>query len=379
MKIVIVGTAHPYRGGLAAFNERLAQQFVAEGHDVEMITFTLQYPAFLFPGKTQFSESPAPKNLQISRQINSVNPFSWLKTAHKISKNRPNIVIFAYWMSFMAPCMGTISRIVRKNGVTKCIALTHNLIPHEKTIIDKLFTPYFVRSIDGFVALSASVVADIERFDKNHKPKCFSPHPIYDTYGEQLTKTEALQRLKLDTKTHYVLFFGFIRAYKGLDLLLEAFGDKRLEELNVKLIVAGEFYGDSKPYFDKIEQLGIKNRLVLCTDFIADDAVNTYFCAADIVAQPYKSATQSGVTQIAFHFNKPMLVTNVGGLPEIVPNGKIGYVVEPDAQQIADALVDFYQEKRETDFVKNVGEEKKKYAWANITKAIFDTAEKITK
>lgn len=371
MKIIVLGTAHPYRGGLAAFNERLAHQFVEEGHEVEMITFTLQYPGFLFPGKTQFTDASAPKSLPISRKVNSCNPFNWLKVGKTIRKKNPDLVIFAYWMSFFAPCYGTIARQIRKNHHTKCIGLIHNMIPHEPNILDKLFPGYFVGAMDGFTALSDSVVHDIEKFDHKVTPKRFSPHPIYDHYGALIPKNESIQLLQLDPNFKYVLFFGFIRGYKGLDLLLEAFADRRLQDLGVKLVVAGEFYGSPKPYMDQIDSLKIADRVVLKTDYIPDEEVNRYFRACDIVAQPYKSATQSGVTQIAFHFEKPMLVTNVGGLPEIVPNGKIGYVVEPNAQQIADALVAYYQEDKETTFIENVKEEKKKYAWDKMTATIL--------
>ena len=371
MNIVILGTAYPYRGGLAAFNERLAYQFQQEGHTVKMVTFTLQYPSFLFPGKTQFTSDPAPEALVIERKVNSCNPFNWLKVGRQLRKERPDLVVFAYWMSFMAPCFGTMARAIRRNGHTRCIGLIHNMIPHEPNLLDKLFPGYFVKAMDGFTALSESVVGDIERFDRHNTPKRFSPHPIYDHYGSLLDKPVAKKMLSLDDDCHYVLFFGFIRAYKGLDLLLEAFGDKRLRDLGVKLIVAGEFYGDPKPYMDQISRLDIADRIVLKTDYIPDDEVNRYFCASDIVAQPYKSATQSGVTQIAFHFEKPMLVTNVGGLPEIVPDGKIGYVVEPQPQAIADALVRYYQEGHEAAFVEGTREEKKKYAWNKMTAAVL--------
>ena len=370
MKIIILGTAYPYRGGLATFNERLAGEYQRQGHEVEMYTFTLQYPNFLFPGKTQFSPDPAPNDLKIYRKVHSCNPFNWLKVGKELSKKRPDVLVFAYWMSFMAPCMGTIARKVRHNHHTKIIALVHNMIPHEPNVLDKILPPYFVKSMDGFMALSESVVKDIEKFDKRNCPKRFSPHPIYDHYGIRLPREEALQLLNLDAQYRYVLFFGFIRAYKGLDLLLGAFADERLRQQNVKLIVAGEFYGDPEPYYKQIKDLGIEDRVVLCTDFIPDGEVNRYFSAADIVAQPYKTATQSGVTQIAFHFEKPMLVTNVGGLPEIVPDGKIGYVTEPDAKHIADALYRFFQEQKQEEFERNVAEEKKKYAWSRFVEVM---------
>ncbi len=370
MKIAIVGTAYPYRGGLAAFNERLACEFQNEGHEVVMYTFTLQYPSFLFPGKTQYSEGLPPEGLCIKEEINSVNPFNWLIAGRKIREEKPDIVIFAYWMSFMAPCFGTIARVVKKDKRIKCIGLVHNMIPHEPNLLDKIFPSYFVNSMDAFVALSASVVEDISKYDKKNKPKCFSPHPIYDHYGAIISREKALSILNLDKEKKYLLFFGFIRAYKGLDLLLDAFADNRLRKYGLKLIVAGEFYENEQFYIEKIKALGIEKDIELRTVFIPDSEVNAYFCSADIVVQPYKTATQSGVTQIAYHFEKPMLVTDVGGLAEIVPDKKAGYVVQPDAKSIADALVDFYENNREPFFIENVKVEKGKYAWSFMTKAI---------
>lgn len=371
MNIIIIGTAHPYRGGLAAFNERLAGQFLQEGHQVEMYTFTLQYPGFLFPGKTQFTDGPAPKHLSIKRKINSCNPLNWIAVGNEIRKKRPDIVVFAYWMSFMAPCFGTIARIVKHNHKTRCIGLIHNMIPHETNILDKLFPGYFVSAMDGFTTLSEAVIKDINIFDKKDCPKTWAPHPIYDHYGELIDKEEARRQLGLKIEGKYVLFFGFIRDYKGLDILIDAFGDLRLQDNEVRLLIAGEFYGDPKPYLDRISALDISDIVVLHNDYIPDNKVNLYFRACDIVAQPYKTATQSGVTQVAFHFEKPMLVTNVGGLPEIVPDGKIGYVVEPHAQNIADALYKFYDEDKEMEFTQGVREEKKKYSWDRMTAAVL--------
>ena len=369
MKIVILGTSYPYRGGLAAFNERLAREYQSMGHEVIIYTFTHQYPNFLFPGKTQYSTEPAPQDLNIVRKVHSYNPFNWFKVGREIARLKPDMMITKFWLPFMSPCFGTIARKVRRNKHTRLISILDNVIPHEHRIGDKMFVRYFIRPTDGFVAMSKSVLADLRLFTKD-KPAAFCPHPLYDHYGERLSRENALSLLNLSTDFRYVLFFGFIRGYKGLDLLLDAFADNRLKEDNVKLIVAGEFYGDSAPYLKKIKELGIEDRIVLCTDFIPDSEVNRYFSAADMVAQPYKTATQSGVTQIAFHFEKPMLVTNVGGLPEIVPDGKIGYVVEPDAQQIADALHRFFAENKQTEFEQNIVEEKKKYAWSRFIETL---------
>ena len=369
MYIIIIGTAYPYRGGLAAYNERLAREYQSQGHDVEIFTFTLQYPGFLFPGKTQFSSEPKPDDLKITRMISAVDPLSWIKTGLIIKKKVPDKVIFCYWMAFMAPCFGTIARYAR-NGKTKMIGLIHNMIPHEPTVLDKLFPKYFVDGMDGFVAMAESVVSDINSLDKNLKSKLVSPHPIYDHYGEKVERPLAAMRLGLNEANNYILFFGFIRQYKGLDLLLEAFADERLRQFPVKLIVAGEFYENPEPYLKLIHKHKLENFVELRTKFIADKDVKNYFSLADIIAQPYRSATQSGVSQIAYHFENPMLVTDVGGLAEIVPHNKVGYVVDVKPKKIADALFDFYANNRADEFISNIKVEKKKYAWSRMTDTI---------
>jgi len=369
MKIIIVGTAFPYRGGLAAYNERLAREYVKQGNEVEIITFSLQYPGFLFPGKSQYSTEFAPEDLNIKRMIHSIDPMNWIKVGRKIKEKKPDMVIFCYWMAFMAPCFGTIARVAR-SPKTKMVALIHNMIPHEPTVLDKLFPKYFVKSMDGFVAMAESVVADINHFDKENKPKVVSPHPIYDHYGDPLTKKEATIKLGLHDQKDYILFFGFIRHYKGLDLLLEAFADERLRKFPVRLIVAGEFYENPQPYLEQIIRLKLDGLVELRTGFIPDNEVRNYFSVADLIAQPYRTATQSGVSQIAYHFEKPMLVTNVGGLSEIVPDGKVGYVVGVEPLQIANAMVDFFTNQRAEKMIENIKIEKKKFLWSRMTDAI---------
>ena len=370
MRIIIVGTSHPYRGGIAAFTDRLATEFVKEGVDIEVVTFKLQYPSFLFPGKTQYSDAKAPEGFPIKRKVNSINPLNWRKVGKEIREKNPDIVVFTYWMSFFAPCFSKIARVVKRNGHTKCIGLIHNMIPHERSLLDKMFAPRFVRAMDGFVALSQSVLADIASLDKENKPKCMVHHPLYDHFGAIEDKKTAIKQLGFDENYRYFLFFGLVRAYKGLDLLIDAFADERLRKYPVKLIIAGEFYDDPKPYLKQVEKLSLKDFVIIENKYINDIDVKYYFNAVEMVVQPYKSATQSGVTQIAYHFEKPMLVTNVGGLGEMIPDGKVGYVVEPNASAIADALVDFCENERYEKFVEGVREEKKKYQWSNMTEAI---------
>jgi len=375
MKIAIIGTAHPYRGGLTAFNERLAKEFIKEGNDVVMYTFKLQYPSFLFPGKTQYSSEPAPEGLKIVRCINSINPLNWLSVGLKMRKEHFDGVIFCYWMSFMAPCFGTIARLLK--GKSKRIALVHNMIPHEKSILDILFPKYFVHTMDGFTAMSKAVLNDISSLERKSKPKAFSYHPLYDHFGTIMTREDAIKALSLDKEPRYILFFGLVRAYKGLDLLLEAFGDKRLRKLPLKLLVAGEFYEDQQRYLDIIAENELSEHVFICDDYIPDQEVREWFSAADLIVQPYRSATQSGISQIAYHFEKPMLVTNVGGLAEIVPNGKAGYVVEPVVKEIADAILDFYENNRQASFEEGSKEEKKKYQWSVMAKKMTDLINEI--
>tara|TARA_E500000331_G_C17271639_1_gene719503 strand:- start:919 stop:2052 length:1134 start_codon:yes stop_codon:yes gene_type:complete len=362
MKVTILSTAFPYRGGIAVFTERLARAFLNDNDDVNIRTFSLQYPNFLFPGKSQYSTADKPDDLQISQEVNSINPFNWIKIGRKIKKQKPEILILKYWIPFMAPCLGTIARIVRSNKHTKVICVIDNLIPHEKRIGDQLLNSYFVKSVDGFVAMSESVFNDLDKFDKTKK-KILGVHPLYDNFGTAISKSKAINCLRLDNNYKYMLFFGIIRKYKGLDILLEAFADKRLQHQNLKLIVAGEFYEDYKPYEDIIKKHNLQDSVILHTHFIPDDKVVNYFCASDIIVQPYKNATQSGVTQIAYHFEKPMLVTNVGGLKEIVPHNKVGYVCEPNTKAVSDCLFDFFSNEKEKEFINGVKAEKSKYSW----------------
>ncbi len=371
MKIIIVGPSHPYRGGIAAFTDRLANEFQVEGADVELYTFTLQYPSILFPGKTQYSDAPAPEDIKIFRKINSINPFTWIKTAKEIKAKNPDIVVFAYWMSFFAPCYAQMAKIISKNKNTRCIGLVHNMMPHERSLLDRLLSPCFVKRMHAFAALSKSVLNDVSKLDKKSKPKLFSPHPLYDHYGDREDKAVALSSLYLDDNYNYLLFFGLIREYKGLDLLLKAMSDERLDNYPLKLIVAGEFYEKKEPYLQMIDNLDIKDKVIICDKYIPDEEVKNFFNLADMVVQPYKSATQSGVTQVAYHFERPMLVTDVGGLREIVPDGKVGYVVEPEPKKIADAICDFYDNDRKEFFEANIVEEKKKYEWSKMTETIM--------
>lgn len=374
MKVVIIGPAHPLRGGLSTFNERLAAAFMSEGHSCEIWSFSLQYPSFLFPGTTQYTTEPAPASLTIRTVINSVNPFNWVRVGNALKKARPDVVLVRYWLPFMGPALGTILRRVKKNNHTRIVALTDNVIPHEKRPGDKAFTKYFLKACHAFITMSEKVLDDLRKFERN-KPAKLVMHPLYDNFGAPVSKAEARQKLGLDMDGRLILFFGFIRRYKGLDLLLEAMAEARMRQQQIRLLVAGEFYEDEKPYQAIIDQRGISDRLIMRTQFIPDIEVRYYLCAADAVVQPYRNATQSGVTPLAYHFEKPMIVTNVGGLPKLVPDGRSGLVCEPDPSSIAGAIVRFY-ELGEDYFIPHLRTEKQKYSWQNLVNGILEVAKK---
>lgn len=370
MKIISLGPAYPYRGGLATFNDRLAQQFTAEGHKIEILTFRLQYPRILFPGKTQYTDGAPPEGIKITRRINSVNPLNWIATGLMISKLKPDLLLIRYWLPFMGPCLGTIARIAKSNGHTVAICIFDNVVPHESRPGDKLLTKYFTGSINGGVVMSGSVLEELAAF-RSGIPVALSPHPLFDNYGAPVSREKALSALHLAADNRYLLFFGFIREYKGLDLLIKAFADKRLRKKKLKLIIAGEFYEDDSPYRQLIRLYKLENEVIIHDHFIKDNEVPLYFGSADLVVQPYKSATQSGVTQIAFHYDKPMLVTDVGGLREIVADGVCGYVVPPLPGDIAEAIVDFFENKREAQFTEGVRSQKENFSWDKMTASII--------
>ncbi|MBE9468832.1 MAG: glycosyltransferase [Bacteroidetes bacterium] len=376
MNNIIIGPAYPLRGGIANFNVALCNAFLKNNIDSKIISFSLQYPKILFPGKTQMDNGDAPKNIDISSDINSINPFNWFKVAKKIIKLNPDYIIVDFWMPFMAPALGTIIRRIKKKKNIKIIAITHNVIAHESKFYDKILTKYFIKSCDGFIAMSKSVLDDIKQFTTNTHLK-FIPHPIYDIFGDKVLKEKALEFLKLNKKDKHILFFGLIREYKGLDLLLHAMGTDKIKKLNIKLIVAGEFY-DSKLKYEKIiDDLKIKENIIIKDSYILNQEVKYYFSAADIIAQTYRTATQSGVTQIAYNFDRPMLVTDVGGLSEIVPNNKVGYVTQTTPESIANAIFDFYKNNKEAEFVKNIKIEKNRFSWVAMVDGICDLEKEI--
>ena len=369
LKIFIIGPAFPLRGGPAQFNENLCLELNKEGHDAQIISYKLQYPNFLFPGSSQFEKSgSAPQDIKIHTILNTINPFNWLMVARFIRKQKPDFILFRYWLPFFGPCLGTIGKLVKSH--TKVLALTDNIIPHEKRIGDHIFTKYFVKNCDGFIAMSKVVLNDLSIFTQNLN-KAYSPHPMYENYGDPISIDLARKKLNLNPHDKIILFFGLIRHYKGLDILLEALAAPEIKNQGIKLLIAGEFYDDKNFYLQLIKKLNLQDCVIVHDKFIPNDEVRDYFCAANLVAQTYRNATNSGVTMVGYFYEKPMLVTNVGGLSEIVPNEVCGYVVENNCALISEKVVDFFANNRENEFVKNVKIEKKKYEWIEFINSLL--------
>lgn len=367
--VVFLGPAHPYRGGIASFSNRLAHEFNQHDWQSLVYTFSLQYPGFLFPGKTQFATEPEVYGLDIHRAVNSINPFNWIKVGNALHKIAPDLIIVRYWLPFMAPAFGTILRLAKRNKKTKVICIADNIIPHEKRIGDDLFTGYFQKAVDGFVAMSDQVLQDMQKLGIT-KPCEFLPHPLFDHFGAKIDQAEAKKRLGFNDADKLLLFFGFIRKYKGLDLLLNALAEPSVRHLQVKLVVAGEFYEDESSYFELVEKLGIQNQVVFMNKFIPDEEVTLLMSAADVLVQPYRHATQSGVTPLAMHFDLPMIVTNAGGLKEMVLDQLTGLVVEINAKSIAEGIEAYFQ-KGKASFLENLAREKSKFSWSAMYEGLL--------
>jgi glycosyltransferase involved in cell wall biosynthesis len=373
--VVIIGPGYPLRGGLATFDQRLAREFISEGYDCVIYSFSLQYPDFMFPGTTQYSTEPPPEGLTILSRINSINPFNWLRVGRELRRKKPDIIVVRYRLPLMGPALGTILRRVRKNRHTRIVAITDNVIPHEKRPGDRPFTRYFLNACDAFITMSEKVMDDLRKFQPT-RPARQVVHPLYDNFGEPITRGQARGLLRekgvnIGDNDKVILFFGFIRKYKGLDIALQAMADQRVRDLGIKLLVAGEFYEDAAPYHDLIARLNIAPSLLLRTDFIPDSEVRQYLCAADAVIQPYRNATQSGVTPLAYHFEKPMIVSNIGGLAALVPHEQVGLVAAPDPTSMAQAILRFFI-LGDSYFIPALRQEKNKYSWSRLVANIIE-------
>ncbi len=375
-KIIIVGPAYPFRGGPARFNENLCRAFVNAGYDAEIVSFTLQYPSILFPGTSQYEENLSKPNVNIVNLINTINPFSWIKTAQYINKQNPDIIIFRYWLPFFAPAFGSIARLLKKS--IKVLALTDNILPHEKRIGDTVLTKYFVNACNGFITMSQKVLDDLNKFS-SHQSKLLTYHPLYENYPDKIDKQQARQHLNLLPNENILLFFGLIRPYKGLDLLLEALNNPLIKNKNLKLLIAGEFYEDKEKYLEFINTHRLNDKVILIDKFIPDDEVNIYFSACDVVVQPYRSATNSGVSMVSYFYDKPIISTNVGGLKEIVLNNQIGWLCNADSTSIAEAIQKFLLTNDLCVFEQNIQEFKKQFSWEIFVHKVVELANQIKK
>ena len=367
MKIVLVGTAFPLRGGIAHYMA-LLYKHLSQKHDVEIATFSRQYPKLLFPGKTQEEHGGAGSTVPSEQLIDSINPLTWYTAARAIAAKQPDLLIFKYWLPFFGPCFGTISRLVKRRTGAKVLFICDNIVPHEKRFGDAAFTRYAFRYVDFFIVQSGAVERDLRAFHPHARYKLV-PHPVYEIFGEAVTKPEARARLGLKDEK-LILFFGYVRRYKGLHVLLDAM-PRILQKVKLKLLVVGEFYDDEGKYRKQITDAGLQNDVIVYSNYVPNEEVGVYFSASDVVVLPYLSATQSGIVQIAYQFDKPVIATDVGGLAEVVLNERTGFIVQPNKpEEIAEAVVRFYREHREEECVTNVREEKKKYSWEEMVKAI---------
>lgn len=368
MKIIIVSTAFPLRGGIAHFNALLASH-LGKRHTVETITFKRQYPSILFPGKTQEESGDGIPTVPAPQLIDSINPFNWIRVGREIRKWKPDLLIFKYWLPFFGPCFGTIAKVAKRGTNTKVLFICDNIIPHERRPGDILFTKYAFKQADYFIVQSDAVEKELQHYFPGSKYRKV-PHPVYEIFGQPVTKDEARRILGISAK-NVILYFGYVRAYKGLMVLIDAM--MNIEE--VHLLIVGEFYDDESKYRSRVQELNLASRVQFVPDYVPNDRVRLYFSAADVVVLPYLSATQSGIAQIAYNFDKPIITTNVGGLAEVVIDGKTGFVVPPNnSRTLADAILRFYTEHQEIEFVANVKIEKTKYSWKNFVEAIESLA-----
>ena len=368
MRVSLVGPAYPYRGGIAHFTSMLAREFSGE-HQVQIVNFSRLYPSVLFPGKTQFDDSDSPLRVDSERLIDCINPVSFVRAANAIVRFEPDLVVVQWWQPFFGPAFHVICALAKPRIKAKIVFLCHNVLPHESSVLDRVLIKIGLAKADAFLVQSTEDGNNLHEL-KARPRMDINPHPIYDFFNENKTNRDDARRiLKLEGRV--MLFFGYIRAYKGVRVLLEAFAECA-EELDATLLVVGEFYEKREPYDQLVEQLGIGPRVRIVDQYVPNEDVETYFKASDLVVLPYKSATQSGIVQTAFSFEKPVVVTAVGGLPDVVTDGVTGYVVPPgDPESLADSMRRFFAENRASAMSAAIRADRDRFSWARCAHALL--------
>lgn len=375
-KVVIVGPAYPYRGGQALVEAYLHSSLTNLEYDVQTISYKLLYPSIFFPGTTQFEQSefiPFEHNDKIERRLNSINPFNWLKTAKHINSLKPDILIIVWWMPFFGPALSTIARSVKKKSKSKIVFLIENYVSHEKRWFDKFMTKYTLKYADHFIAQSKytgkQVVPDFPNA-KVHQTTL----SVFDCYDfHQYDKPSAREFLNIK-ESKVILFFGLIRQYKGLDKLIVAFKKVLQEVSDIRLMIVGEAYDKIEKYTDLIKSEDLDSQITLVNQYIPNEKIEPYYKAADFVCLPYNSATQSGIVMMAYGFRRPVIVTDVGGLPELVIENETGFVLENNEPALlANGIIKAY-DSDSVDFESNIENYVHQLGYVNM-KAIFDEVE----
>jgi len=364
-KIAIIGPAWPFRGGLANFNERLAREWMVRGDDVTIHTFTKQYPDMLFPGTSQFSGSPAPTDLTIERSIHAYNPLQWGSASQRIASAQYDLALIRFWLPAMGPSLGRVATALARAPRTKVVALVDNLYPHESRFLDRLLTNSFIKVPHTFVTMSNVVAGQLKQL-VDGRPVCKAPHPIYDDYGKAIDQKEARNRLGIDSDGPLLLFFGFIRKYKGLDLLLQALNDPIFRSMGLKVVIAGEWYEDPDTYKALSNNLNLGDMILWHDHFIQESDISTYFSAADAVVQPYRSATQSGISALAYAYSKPLISTRVGGLAEVIDDGSSGFLCDPDPLSIRDAILRWINMSNIEPMLDTIAQRRAEMTWGRL-------------
>lgn len=373
MKIWVIGPTYPFRGGIAHYTTLLYRHLRLR-HEVTFLSFKRQYPKFLFPGKTDID--PSKESLREKDAIpvlDSINPFTWLKTGLRICRGQPDLVILPWWVSFWAPQFWTISSLIKFFNASKILFLCHNVVAHESKWIDKVLTRLVLSKGDFFIVHSTEDQQNLLRILPNAKIKK-GFHPTYDFFVSVDDTPDAL-RQRYHIKRHVILFFGFVRAYKGLKYLIQALPEVRSVIQDITLLIVGEFWTDKQKYLRLIKELDLEDSIIIIDQYIPNEDVGLYFRVAHLVVQPYTSATASGIIQIAFGFNKPVIATKVGSLSDVVEDGKTGYLVEPgSSHELAKAIIKFFQENRMEMFSENIQKENEKFSWERMVELIEDVA-----